>query len=118
MIDIKVIEESTSYIIEIIGELDASSSVKLDTKIQEAIDKNFKNILVNCNKLNYISSTGIGVFTSRIDDQEKKQICLVLFGVNEKILNIFQILGLEQLLYIVNSIDEAKNLIDDLQKKC
>jgi anti-sigma B factor antagonist len=116
MIDIKVVEEDDYCTIEVIGELDASSSVKLDTTIQETIDNNFKKILINCYKLDYISSPGIGVFTSRIDDQEKKQIFLVLFGVNEKVLNIFQILGLEQLLYIVNSIDEAKSLIDDLQK--
>ena len=114
MIDIKVIEENNYTILQLDGELDASSSIKLDEAIQRVINAQTSKILVDCKKLAYISSPGIGVFTSRINDQDTNQILIVLYSVNEKVLNVFQILGLQQLLHIVNSIEEAKKVIDEL----
>lgn len=105
---ISISQEERLYIIAINGDLDASSSILLDKAIADAVSKDANNILVDCSNLNYISSAGLGVFMSYLQDFQHQNISLVLFGLNEKVLNVFQILGLDQLLTIVISKEEAK----------
>jgi len=114
MIEITSRIEDNAYIIIIDGDVDASSSIHLDKAITSAIEQEHKNILIDCTKLNYISSAGLGVFMSYIQDFETKQINLVIFGLSEKVINVFEILGLDQLLQIVESEEKAKLVINDL----
>ena len=97
-------------IIKLEGEVDASSSIHLDKALRKAIEQNFKKILVDCNDLNYISSAGLGVFMSYIQDFQSQNINLVLFGLSDKVKNVFEILGLDQLLKISKNLKEAKSL--------
>lgn len=114
MIDISNEVENDYYIIKINGDVDASSSIFLDEAIEEAVEKGHKKIMVDCANLNYISSAGLGVFMSRIQEFEVNNISLVIFGLNEKVKNVFQILGLDQLIQITDSRGEAKELINEL----
>ena len=113
--ELKIVNENEFHIIQIYGDLDASSSIILDNALEKAITNNFKKILVDGSELQYISSPGIGAFTSRLEECVEKNIYLVLFGLKEKILNVFKILGLDQLIVIKETKDEAKNYIIDAQ---
>ena len=106
--------EGKIYIINVVGDVDASSSIQLDNALGQALEDNQTKILVDCSKLNYISSAGLGVFMSYIQDFENKNIKLVLCNLNEKVIGVFRILGLDQLLKIVDSIEAGKKLIDEL----
>lgn len=86
------------YLLHVEGDLDASSSIILDNAMQEAIQRNEKAIIVNCEKLNYISSAGLGVFMSHLSDLEEKNIFFALCSMNEKVKNVFDILGLGELI--------------------
>lgn len=103
-------KENDFYVIGIEGDLDASSCILLDQSISEAVSKGEKKIIIDCDRLNYISSAGLGVFMSYLQDFENNNISLVLFGLSEKVKNVFQILGLDQLIKIVNNKEEAKSL--------
>jgi anti-sigma B factor antagonist len=107
-------DEPDYHTIKVIGDLDASSSIILDDAIEKAVMGGKSNLLFDCQELNYISSPGIGVFTSRIEDNEKQKVTLVLFGVSAKVFNVFKILGLDQLLAFAEDEQEAKKYIDDL----
>jgi anti-sigma B factor antagonist len=50
---------------------------------------------------------------SYLQDFQDKNISLLLFGLNEKVMNVFEILGLDQLLTIVPSKEEARMLVND-----
>lgn len=108
MIDIKRLQEEGFDTITIVGEVDASSSIELDNAIGDAVNSGQKKFLVDCTSLEYISSAGLGVFMSYIEEFKKNDITLVLFGLNEKVENVFEILGLDQLLTIKSNKDEAK----------
>ena len=88
------------------GEVDASSSIHLDNSLSEALSNNSK-IIVDLSKLEYISSAGLGVFMSYLQQIETDNIQLVLFGLSEMVLEVFQILGLDQLIEIRASKAEA-----------
>ena len=102
--------EEDHYIIKVNGDVDASSSIHLDEAMTEAINAGHSKILVDCNELNYISSAGLGVFMSYIEELKDKNIQMVLFGLSEKVENVFKVLGLDQLLNIQQSKDQAKQV--------
>jgi anti-sigma B factor antagonist len=103
-------KDKDHFIISIDGDLDASSCILLDKAISEAVSKDEKKIIIDCSRLNYISSAGLGVFMSYLQDFENNKISLVLFNLSEKVRNVFQILGLDELIKIVNTKDQAKSV--------
>lgn len=64
--------------------------------------------------MEYISSAGLGVFMSYVEEFNDKNIRMVLFGMSEKVANTFEILGLNQLLKITGNKTEAKKLANEL----
>jgi anti-sigma B factor antagonist len=114
MIHIKRLQEDGADVIALIGEIDASSSIELDLAIAKSVGEGFKKILVDCGALEYISSAGLGVFMSYIEEFKDKNIRMVLFGMNEKVANTFDILGLNELLLIKKDKVQAKQLINEL----
>lgn|SRR6187431_886227 len=105
---ITTVKENEFYIIGIEGDLDASSSIQLDQAIEEAVANKESKIIVDCSQLEYISSAGLGVFMSYIHDFQENNISLVLCHLSEKVRNVFQILGLDELIKIVGTKEEAK----------
>lgn len=114
MVDIKKVHEGNYEVLIVVGEVDASSSIELDNAMKNAIEETEKNLLVDCTSLEYISSAGLGVFMSYLEDLKKKEINLVFYGMNEKVLNVFKILGLDQLLIIRKDKEEAKAALDEV----
>src|SRR5918912_3368252 len=100
MIHIKRLQEDGADVIVLIGEIDASSSIELDLAIAKSVGEGFTKILIDCNSLEYISSAGLGVFMSYIEEFKDKNISMVLFGMSDKVANTFEILGLHELLKI------------------
>ena len=74
MLKIETTKEANYHLIQLIGEVDASNSVALDEAIVDLIEQDAKNILIDGTQLEYISSAGLGVFMSYIEDFEEKNI--------------------------------------------
>jgi len=113
MVQIETIKEDEITILNIDGEVDASSSIQLDESLGAVVSSGDLKILIDCSGLNYISSAGLGVFMSYIDDINTKNIKLAIFGLNDKVMNVFDILGLDQLLTIVKTKEEAISKINE-----
>ncbi len=114
MIEIETFKEDDINIISVKGDVDASSSIHLDEALLKlSEDSSTKYIFIDGTELEYISSAGLGVFMSYIDDFKTKDIKMILFGLNEKVENVFQILGLDQLLNIVEGKKEAKEKLNE-----
>ncbi|HYF70555.1 MAG TPA: STAS domain-containing protein [Ohtaekwangia sp.] len=114
MIHIKRLQEDGADVLILIGEIDASSSIELDLAIAKSVGEGFSKILIDCHALDYISSAGLGVFMSYIEEFKDRNIRMVLFGMSEKVANTFSILGLNELLTIGKDKVEAKQLMDEL----
>jgi anti-sigma B factor antagonist len=95
-----------SNIIDLSGDLDAHTAAQLERAIQELIEKKRTNIIVNFSKLNYISSAGLGVFMSFIDDVRSKGGDIKFSNMPEKIFQVFDLLGFPLLYEIYD--DERK----------
>lgn len=107
MLEIILTKNESYTLIQLNGEVDASNSVELDQAIQKVFAEGTKKILVDGSALDYISSAGLGVFMSYLEDFQNNDIFFVIFGLNEKVRNVFHILGLDQLITIETEQDEA-----------
>ncbi len=112
MINITNSIEDGMLVIVLEGEIDASSSIHLDDAISQAMDAEHKKLLIDCNRLMYISSAGLGVFMSYIEDFKSQDVQMVLFGLNKNVMGVFEILGLDQLLEIATDLEGAKAKIE------
>jgi anti-sigma B factor antagonist len=112
MTEINTKEVNDIRIIVVSGEIDASTSIQLDNTLKEA-SMHTKKIAVDMADLEYISSAGLGVFISHIDEFQSQDIKMVLFGIQDQVREVFSILGLEKLLEIYDSEKDAINSFNE-----
>lgn len=98
----------TTLTLALDGELDASSAVVLDTELNKPELLSYKKVLIDCQKLSYISSAGLGVFISHLQRLQDSKVKLVFYNMQEKVFNVFEILGLDSLMTIVPTVQEAQ----------
>jgi anti-sigma B factor antagonist len=101
MIDIKTQKKEGYDLLVLKGEIDASNSVVLDQAIQKLVLEGSKSILVDGQELDYISSAGLGVFMSYLEDFQEQDIQFRIVSLTPRVLEVFKILGLDQLIPIL-----------------
>ncbi len=106
MVEISTREESDYFLIEVSGEVDASSSIDLDNAIKSALDKQV-NLLIDLQHLEYISSAGLGVFISYLEEFKAQDRKMILFGLKPKVREVFEILGLQHIIKMVETKSEG-----------
>lgn len=102
--------ENGCYQIALKGDLDASSSLLLDDALERAIACSPRRVYVNCRELNYISSAGLGVFISHLENLTESNISLTLYQMTPKVRDVFQLMGLDAFLTILPSHPELSSL--------
>lgn len=105
--NIVVINENNNRILEIHGDVDASSSIDVDQQIRLAIDEKVQHILIDCTSLEYISSAGLGVFMSYLQELKSIDTEMTLYNMSDKVFKVFEILGLHNLIKIVATKEDA-----------
>jgi anti-sigma B factor antagonist len=100
MLRIEKTTENHSEVLSLYGEVDASNSVILDEAIQKLVDSGSKSILIDGKNLEYISSAGLGVFMSYLEDFQENGISMKICDLVPRVFEVFKILGLDQLIPI------------------
>jgi len=102
--------DSSMIILNLKGFLDTYNSADFQREVNKLIESGYIKILFNCSELNYVSSTGIGAFTSFLKTVKMKKGDLVLSFLQPKVFEVFQLLGFSKFFNITNSLDEAKQI--------
>lgn len=89
------------------GYLDAHTAPVFESAVQEEIDSGHKQLVVNCEGLTYISSAGLGVFMSFIEELREAGGDIKICGATPKVLQVFEILGFPALFDILPDIPAA-----------
>ncbi|RDV16819.1 anti-sigma factor antagonist [Pontibacter diazotrophicus] len=87
-------------ILSIKGELDASSSLMAINIMESMVLSGAGNLILDCSQLSYISSAGIGVILSVYHLSLEKHTLLTLFGLQPQVKELFEALGIDNLLRI------------------
>jgi anti-anti-sigma factor len=94
------------------GYLDTYNSPEFQNHVNQLIDSGIIRIIFNCNGLNYISSTGIGAFTAFLKNLKQRKGDMVLFGLQHKVLDVFQLLGFTKFFKIGDDLDTALAMLE------
>jgi anti-sigma B factor antagonist len=80
-------------ILSLEGYLDAHTAPEFENAVQQEIDAGHRQIIVNCEGLTYISSAGLGVFMSFLEELREQGGDIKICGPSPKVLQVFEILG-------------------------
>ncbi|HTS28853.1 MAG TPA: STAS domain-containing protein [Bryobacteraceae bacterium] len=83
------------------GYLDAHTAPQFEKAIEEEIQGGRYRIVVNCAGLTYISSAGLGVFMSFIEDVRAANGDIKICSVTDNVYQVFEILGFPTLFDIL-----------------
>lgn len=103
----KVNEKEKTLLIILNGYIDTYNSVYFQKQVSKVVSAGFHNLIFNCSSLNYVSSTGIGSFTSFLKLVKPKGGDIVLLSIQPKVYEVFQLLGFSQFYNIKESIEDA-----------
>ena len=95
-------------IISLEGFVDAHTAPKFENSIQSEIEAGHNRIIVNCEKLNYISSAGLGVFMSFIEEVRERGGDIKICGLVPKVKHTFEILGFQDIFDMLDDQLKAK----------
>ena len=89
------------------GRIDTDNSIFFQKHVQKLVEAGFTRLIFNCGDLEYVSSTGIGSFTSFLKALKPKGGDLVLLEIQPKVYEVFQLLGFSRFFAIKKSLEEA-----------
>ena len=89
------------------GYIDTYNSNFFQKKITKIVEAGYINLIFNCSALNYVSSTGIGSFTSFLKMLKPKGGDIVLLEIQPKVYEVFQLLGFSQFFNIKDTMEDA-----------
>ncbi|MDR3699965.1 MAG: STAS domain-containing protein [Candidatus Sulfopaludibacter sp.] len=75
------------------GFLDAHTAPEFETAVEQEIEAGHRKLIVDCQGLTYISSAGLGVFMSFLEELRESGGDIKICGPSPKVLQVFEILG-------------------------
>jgi len=91
------------------GFLDAHTASVLEDTFSSLVEHKKFKLVVNLKDLDYISSAGLGVFMAFIEKMRENKGDIKLTSMNEKVFNIFDLLGFPLLYEIFDNEEDAVN---------
>ena len=79
------------------GRLDTAAAPETEKKLQPLYDLNGQNIVFDCSKLEYISSSGLRIFLGVLKNAKPKGSRVSITGLSSDLKNIFAMTGFNHL---------------------
>lgn len=89
------------------GYLDAHTAPQFEETLQAEIEAGRTRIVVDCSKLTYISSAGLGVFMSFIEEIRERGGDIKISGLVPKVRHTFEILGFHDIFDLLDDVPSA-----------
>jgi anti-sigma B factor antagonist len=114
---VQTVNEGDLAIIRLEGFVDAHTAPQFEEAVQSVIDQGQHRIVVDCEKLTYISSAGLGVFMGFIEEVREHGGDIKICGLSQKVKQPFEILGFESLYDFCTDVAGAKELFSQPVKR-
>lgn len=103
-----IVEEKAKSKLIVSGEIDAYTAPKLKEALLPLTKESGKTIEVNLEQVSYMDSTGLGVFISALKSTKEFDSHLRLINLQERVMRLFKITGLEEIIDISEEIRGGK----------
>jgi anti-sigma B factor antagonist len=94
-------------VISLSGRLDAYCATEVEKKLDSLIDAGQSCLVINLDKLDYISSSGLRVFLAALKKTRKQQGDIKLACLKPSVKEVFDIAGFSQLFNIFDTQEAA-----------
>lgn len=99
-LDIQTKEKEEEIVAKVSGEVDVYTATKLKDTLTPLAEQEDKNLTVDLSGVDYIDSTGLGIFIGALKASEKSGTSLKLTGLNARVKRLFEITGLHEVIDI------------------
>jgi len=99
-------EDKIAYI-RVIGDLDAHTFEKMESEINKLIKSSIFKLIVDMEKVEYISSAGAGVFIGAIGTSQENSGNIVFLRPSPCVREVFELLGLAQIFRFYDTLEKA-----------
>jgi len=82
------------------GEVDIYTAQQFKEKLYHIVDSSTRDLVIDCRGLNYIDSTGLGIFVGALKKTKTTGRSIILENMKENIKKLFIITGLDKLFII------------------
>jgi anti-sigma B factor antagonist len=94
-------------VLKLEGYLDAHTAPVFENAIQEEMQAGRNRLVVDCSGLTYISSAGLGVFMSFIEEIREAGGDIKLARIAPKVYQVFEVLGFPSLFDMLDTVEAA-----------
>lgn len=99
-LEVNYIEKEEKHYLFLKGEIDVYTSVNLKNALLPLTEQKGREVIVDFSQINYIDSTGLGVFIGALKSTHKHESTIKLIGMNERVRRLFSITGLDEVMSI------------------
>ena len=93
-------EEEGKVIASFSGRLDTLAAVQTAKDVQCVIDSDCTDVVLDCEELEYISSSGLRIFISILKSVKARKGTVVVKNINDDIKKVFEMTGFNKLFII------------------
>ncbi|MBT2652778.1 MULTISPECIES: STAS domain-containing protein [Oceanobacillus] len=93
-------EKDGRIVLKVAGEIDAYTAPKLKETLLPLIKESSNHVQVDLEEVNYMDSTGLGVFVSALKASKEKESNFELINVQDRVYRIFEITGLDEIIQL------------------
>lgn len=86
--------------VKVDGDIDVNSVRQLKKELEGHIEEFHPNVVIDCSKLNYIDSTGLGTLVSALKKVQKYDGTIRILALKPYLFKIFEVTGLADLFEI------------------
>jgi anti-sigma B factor antagonist len=98
---------SRAVVLHLCGTLDSYTFPMLEEAVQRQFQKGCYQLIFDLSELEYISSAGCGQFVGAMSEAQEHSGNIVLCNANEFVYNVFNLIGLIEMIPIVDSFEAA-----------
>ena len=98
---------SNSVVVQMTGYLDTYNSKSVQDQVDQIIEEGVIYFIFDLTKMNYISSTGIGVFVNTLKRVRESKGDIILVGMQRRVSEVFELLGFATFFATSETVDEA-----------
>lgn len=100
-------KEEKALVVSVTGRMDAVSAPDFDKQVEKEIDKGETCFVLDLSGLDYISSAGLRSMLVLAKKLKSKEGGLVLCGLQEMVIEVFEVSGFTTIFEIYGSLKEA-----------
>jgi anti-sigma B factor antagonist len=94
-------------IVDITGVVDTGTTLILDERLSHLLREQHFKMVLNMEKVTYVSSAGWGLFISLLHKTREHNGDIKLAAMTNEVKNVFNLLAFSNLIYSYKSVDEA-----------